>query len=161
MYKMLSRSVIFCRLYIKKHFGVFFRFTVSKIAPWVQVARNPLLSQHQQYWVLHCSTYCSVWSGVEPLPWGARGCQPSFIQHMCTTCSTFITCTCSMNQPLFLQDYTKTRHRWRLYNTIATCAESSSRWSWCSIVLVLVITRVCGYGNAFNRILFMLQPTAG
>ena len=28
MYQILSQSVRFCRLYIKKHFGVFFRFTV-------------------------------------------------------------------------------------------------------------------------------------
>ena len=28
MYQILSQSVRFCRLYIRKHFGVFFRFTV-------------------------------------------------------------------------------------------------------------------------------------
>ena len=35
MYQMLSQSVRFCRLYIKKNFGVFFRFTVHIFIRWV------------------------------------------------------------------------------------------------------------------------------
>ena len=71
---------------------------------------------------------CILQCRESPLPWGATGCQFSFIQHFCTSCSTFITCTCSMNQPLFLQDH-----------TITTCARV-----FISLKLVQYLSRTSG-----------------
>ena len=87
---------------------------------------NPATGKHfwmlQERRTLHVTPVLAL-QCIAPLPWGARGCQPSFTQHTCTTCSTFSTCTCSMNQPSFLQDHM----------SLPPVLESLSRWSWCSI----------------------------
>ena len=42
MYQILSQSVRFCRLYIKKHFDVFFRFTVYTVGLYYSSPKSQL-----------------------------------------------------------------------------------------------------------------------
>ena len=65
MYPILSQSVRFCRLYIKKHFGVFFRFTLYYSMPKSQLRWTGLICRTHQHYRLQ-STDCQTSSGQIP-----------------------------------------------------------------------------------------------